>query len=159
MGSVACQVIHTGPETQEQRECGKDAAGYSADGVAVCRACEDKDTLRIVRGFRANAKAWADLPIKVAVFVNRALVHVRAFEHRGRAEVFHSGLVLCLKLLRPSVQFGAYILPGDKPEKLMSFKEDPREAKKALALLKRLDAESLTFEVQPTDGLQLTKDA
>lgn len=84
----------------------------------------------------------------------------RAIKERDQLRLTIAGFQLeRLKLLRPSVQFGAYILPGEKPEKLMSLKEDPREAKKALALLKRLDAESLTLETQPTDGLQLTKDA
>lgn len=45
---IACEIIHTEPETGVQRECGKDAAGYSASGVAVCAECEDDDTLQIV---------------------------------------------------------------------------------------------------------------
>lgn len=48
MGSVACQVIQVNPETESWPECGKEAAGYSADGVAVCAECEDNDTLKIV---------------------------------------------------------------------------------------------------------------
>lgn len=44
---TTCQVIQSAGGPGE-RECGKEAAGYSADGVAVCAECEDDDTLKIV---------------------------------------------------------------------------------------------------------------
>ena len=46
---IKCEIIQPNPETDIWPECGKDAVGYSSDGVAVCLSCQDDDTLKITK--------------------------------------------------------------------------------------------------------------
>lgn len=46
-----------------EKVCGLLAAGFNAEGTAICQAHEDNDTLRIVRRIRSSNPGWLSFPL------------------------------------------------------------------------------------------------